>query len=47
MESHYAFSLSQCCSLEENGPCRSIGTGAIRWCGLVEVNVALLEDVCH
>ena len=31
----------------ENGPYRPTGSGTIRKCGLVEVGLVLLEEVCH
>ena len=42
------------CDLDENGPHRvtclnawTKGNGSIRKCGLVEVGVTLLEEVCY
>ena len=35
------------CGLKENGPYRLLGSGTIRRCALVEVGVALLEDMYH
>jgi hypothetical protein len=41
------FPFGVCGDLNENGPHELLGSGTIRRCSLVEVGVALLEDVCH
>ena len=43
----YLFRVTHCGDVNENGPHGLIGIGAIRRCGLVGVDVVLLEDVCH
>ena len=39
--------LLLCDGLNKNGPYRPLKNGTIRWCGLVGINVTLLEEVCH
>ena len=40
-------SLTPCGGLNRFGPHWPIGSGIIRRCGLIGVDVALLEEVCH
>jgi hypothetical protein len=39
--------LTQCGSLNENGPPKAPGSGTIRSCGFVGVDLAFLEKVCQ
>ena len=39
--------IGDCGGLNENGLRRPIGSGTIRRCGLVEVDMSLLEKACH
>lgn len=54
MESNEDIKLSGCCDLNRYDPHRHMclnawpmGTGTIRCCSLVGVDVFLLEEVCH
>jgi hypothetical protein len=43
----YEFIFRQWSDFIENGPHRFIGNGTIRRCGLVEVGIFLLDEMCY